>query len=196
MPLTPLIRPDWFHIWLFVNSFLTWSAIIKFQFISSSGIIFWPIINLIKCSLINYFFQKLKGYQFQFIVSQFKISLTSRKMFHSTTLIIAARTLKGFKLLGFIPVTIVNDKSVTKPIDIVCLISSISLGAFICIFSLMHRKEFASSKSEIADNGNFVTFFMSIVISMISVINSFIFRHENWSLVVQLTNIEKRVSIS
>lgn len=115
-------------------------------------------------------------------------------MFQSTTSKIAAKIFSYFKVFGFCTVTIIDGKSITKPIDIFYLVSSISLGVFICSFSIYKRNNFASSNSEIADIGNFTTFFMSIVISIISMVISFIFRHKNWTMILKLENVERRVS--
>lgn len=112
-----------------------------------------------------------------------------------STLNAAARVFNYFKLIGFTSVSIIDGKSVTKPMDVVSMLCSISLGLYICIFSIIRKQDFSStSKSEIADNGNFITFLMSIVISIISMISAFIFRHKNWRTIVKLDDIEHKVN--
>lgn len=114
-------------------------------------------------------------------------------MVESKTIDIAKKVVEYFKLIGFIPITIINDKSVTKPMDMVYLLGSISFGVFICIYSIHRRQDLVTSNSEIADKGNFMTFFMSIVISIISMISGFVFRHKIWNLVIKLYMIEQKV---
>lgn len=75
-------------------------------------------------------------------------------------------------MMGFNPVTINGEKSATKPMDIVYLVASISFGIFICFFSIARKADFMTSKSEIADQGNFITFFMSIILSITSMVFS------------------------
>lgn len=112
------------------------------------------------------------------------------------TLYAAESVFKYFKMLGFFSVTIINGKSVTKPMDIVYLLGSISFGIFICIFSIAHRQDLKTSGSEIAENGKFVTFFMAVVISIISMIIEFFCRHKSWTTIVKLDQIEQKVCIS
>lgn len=116
-------------------------------------------------------------------------------MFRFSTLNAAARVFNYFKLIGFTSVSIIDGKSVTKPMDVICMLCSISLGLYICIFSIIRKKDFSStSQSDIADNGNFITFLMSIVISIISMISAFIFRHKNWRTIIKLDHIEQQVN--
>lgn len=99
-----------------------------------------------------------------------------------------------FKVLGLTSVTIINGKSVTKPIDILCMAMSIFFGIFICYFTIIRKEQLSSSKSEIANTGNFLLFMGSVIIAMISVGFCFIFRHKLWGCVLTIVHVEDIVS--
>lgn len=98
------------------------------------------------------------------------------------------------KVLGFRSISIVDGKSVTKPTDVLYLIASISLGVLICYLSLIYKDAFATSKSDIANYGNFITHIASIVVSISTMISVFIFRHRLWSVMMKLSLIEDKVN--
>lgn len=100
--------------------------------------------------------------------------------------------LKVFKVLGFASITIVNRKSVTKPTDLLFLIASISAGLTAIYMAITYRVELSSSKSEIVDLGNFLAYIAALLISVISMILSFVFRHTIWRLVLYLVEIEEK----
>lgn len=99
----------------------------------------------------------------------------------------------AFKILGFASVTIINWKSVTKPIDVLFFLLPLSGGFFSCYFAIFNRNKFTTSKSEIADYGNFIMMIAAICIAMISMITAFVFRHSNWNIIIELTKIESKV---
>lgn len=113
-----------------------------------------------------------------------------------STLKYAEKVLKYFKILGFSAVSIVDGKSVTKPLDCVLVTSCVSFGAFICCLSIIKREELLNSKPTIANYGNFITFFASILIAMISMVFSFVCRHRNWSMLLKIYGIELKARIS
>lgn len=96
--------------------------------------------------------------------------------------------------MGFMVITIVNGKSVTKPTDILFLIWSVSFGTFVCFLTVIKREDLATSKSEIADYGNFIAFVASTIVSMISMLVNFVYRHKNWNMIVMEAEVERKVS--
>lgn len=98
-----------------------------------------------------------------------------------------------FKVLGFSSITIVNGKSVTKPIDVLLFVFSLSVGISFCYIAATNHKTLSSSKSKIADYGNFIMLIVSIGISMLSLVLSFIFRHRIWLMLVTLGEVENKV---
>lgn len=99
------------------------------------------------------------------------------------------------KFLGFSSLTIVNGKSVTKPFDILCFLLALSCGFVICYFAIVNRESLSTSKSEIADYGNFIMLIASICVSMLSMCFSFIFRHKIWSMLLETIGVEDKVNI-
>lgn len=95
------------------------------------------------------------------------------------------------KIFGFSPKTIVNGKSVTKPLDFVAPTINLIIGSLLVYFSIQNPEELSQSKSEIINFGNFVTFIAGIIISIICVIVSFFFRHHTWEVFIELSKIEK-----
>jgi hypothetical protein len=97
-----------------------------------------------------------------------------------------------FKFLGFSPVTIVKWKSFTKPIDVLCFVIPVFIGFSACYFAIIHREKLETSKSKIADLGNFVMVIASICVSMVSVVVFFIFRHNLWSVILKMDEVERK----
>lgn len=114
-------------------------------------------------------------------------------MTYTSTLDVYAKKIIYVKVLGFRSITIINGKSITKPTDVLYLIGSISFGIFICFLSFLNKKEFDTSKSVIANYGNFAGYIASIFVSILTMCCCFVFRHRIWQMLVDLTNIEKRV---
>lgn len=106
-----------------------------------------------------------------------------------------ARLSIGLKIIGLSSITVVDRKSVTRPTDILFLLISISFGVFICYFAFIRREELSTSKSDIADLGNFMTFIGSVVIAIFSMCSCFVFRHKIWGMVMRLTFIDEQVTI-
>lgn len=117
-------------------------------------------------------------------------------MTRPSTLEAAEKVMKYFKFIGFSVTSIVNGKSVTKPLDYFFVTSCVSFGIFICCISIIKKEELSSSKSTIAIYGNFITFLASIVIAMISMVFSFVCRHKNWNIILKLDKIETKVRIT
>lgn len=108
----------------------------------------------------------------------------------------AKNRLKFLKYIGLMPVTIVNGKSVTKPTDVIILMCSISFGIFISYVYFVRREELSTSKSDIANVGNFVSFVASIWVSIATMIVSLVYRHRIWQNVLNLELIEDKVRFS
>ena len=98
-----------------------------------------------------------------------------------------------FKLLGFGSFSIVNWKSVTKPVDILFFILPLSLGFSAIYFAIINREKLSSSKSMIADYGNFIMIIASICVTIVSMIFFFIYRHKIWSILLHLVDVEEKV---
>jgi hypothetical protein len=110
-----------------------------------------------------------------------------------STVTVVSKVLSCYKILGFYAITIVNRKSVTKPIDLFFLLLSISTGVSICFFSVSLRSDLASSSSEIANTGSFFVFISAIIVAIISMICAFVFRHKAWTIVLKSEEIELKV---
>ena len=107
----------------------------------------------------------------------------------------AMRSNKYLKILGFAPITIVDGKSVTKPMDFILQVLCASVGILISYIVLVQRHKLGTSKSEIANLGNFIIFMASIWISILSMILSFIFRHRVWALFLKVNDVETKVKL-
>lgn len=98
------------------------------------------------------------------------------------------------KVMGFMVITIKDGKSVTKPTDILFLIFHVSFGIFICFLTVTKREDLATSKSEIADYGNFIAFVAATIVSITCMLVNFVFRHRNWNMIVIESEVETKVS--
>lgn len=112
------------------------------------------------------------------------------------TLEFSARHHLIFKIFGFAPITIVNYKSVTKPIDFLLFLLAISGGFVACFCTIYYRDQLGTSNSKIADYGNFVMMNAAIVLSTISVFIFFILRHKVWKIVLELAEVQEKVWLS
>lgn len=112
---------------------------------------------------------------------------------HVKTLENAVKRMRASKFLGFNSISIVNGKSVTKPIDIMLLLLNMLLGVFIFCFMYRQRKNLAASSSEIANFGNYIMFLALIVVAIVSMISNFIVRHRSWGIILTFVEVEKMV---
>lgn len=101
-------------------------------------------------------------------------------------------SLKILKVLGFASITIVNGKSVTKPLDVLYFVGSIVTGMCLIFFSIKLQDKLATSNSEMINFGNLSAYVASLVIAIISMSLAFIFRHQIWNIVVQMYEIERK----
>lgn len=99
----------------------------------------------------------------------------------------------GLKLLGFLSISFVNGKSVTKFFDVLCFLFALSCGFFFCYLAIINKDNFSNSKSAIANYGNFLMLIASICVSMTAMCCSFIFRHKIWSMVLIATDVDEKV---
>lgn len=115
-------------------------------------------------------------------------------MYHSFTVETAIRVFHYFKMMGFSPVTIIDGKSVTTLIDIFYFLTSILFGIFFCFVAILKKDDLVSSVSSIADTGNILTFIMAMVISIITMLIAFVWRHRNYQMTLMLGVVEEKVS--
>lgn len=113
--------------------------------------------------------------------------------FSSPTVELYIRKIIFLKVLGFRAISIVNNKSVTKPTDLLYVLASISLGVFICYLSIEFKEELKMSKSAIANYGNFISNVAAIIVSIFSMCLAFIFRHRLWEIILNLGSDEGKV---
>lgn len=114
----------------------------------------------------------------------------------SETFKLYARNVVFLKVLGFRAISIVDGKSVTKPLDILFFALSVALGVFIAYLTVINRKSLAISQSEIANYGNFITILSSICVSIIAMVFSFIFRHKLWNVIVCFADVDEKVNLT
>lgn len=110
----------------------------------------------------------------------------------STTIKLASRNIFILKIIGFCSITIVDGKSVTKPTDVLYLIVSVSFGIFIMFLSIINKENFVTSKSPIADLGNFISYIAVMLVSVISMLTVFCLRHRIWRMILKLASIEEK----
>lgn len=113
-------------------------------------------------------------------------------MASSSTIKLVSRYLIIPKIIGFSSITIVDGKSVTKPTDLLYLVASVSFGLFIIFLSIINKENLTSSKSPIADLGNFISYIAAIIVSIISMLTVFCLRHRIWKMVLKLDSIENK----
>lgn len=100
------------------------------------------------------------------------------------------RTYKVLKFFGFASFSIENRKLVTKPRDLFFLLLSFSTGITFIVTSIQNRSELGTARDHIADVGNFLTYISSLVIALISMSISFIFRHKTWQNILKMAAID------
>lgn len=103
--------------------------------------------------------------------------------------------LKILKVLGITCFSVENGKSVTKFEDVLCIVSSILIGILACYYAVIVRVDLTEQQSKIYKIGNFLVFIASVVIIILSMFITFIFRHRIWSLAQKLDDIEQKVRI-
>lgn len=110
------------------------------------------------------------------------------------TLDFYTRNVIYLKILGFRAISIVDDKSVTKPLDLFFFLFGVGFGVSICYFTVVNKDRLTSSKSEIANYGNYISLIASICVSIISMILAFIGRHKLWKIVVNFAEVDEKVN--
>jgi hypothetical protein len=104
------------------------------------------------------------------------------------------KNIKLLKILGITFFSVENGKSVTRLQDVLYMLTTIGIGAFICYYSLAYSNDMNSEDSKIASIGNFLVNIASIIIVILSVFITFLFRHKIWFLAQKLDTIELKVS--
>jgi hypothetical protein len=115
-------------------------------------------------------------------------------MTDSETIAFTTKNLIYAKVLGFCSFSVINGKSVTKPVDIFWLLLSLAIGTSICYVAFVGRHTLATSKSDIANKGNLIGFTAMMVASMSAMCINFKFRHRLWGLVLKMVGAEESVS--
>lgn len=103
------------------------------------------------------------------------------------------KTFKILKVFGFATFTVENGKSVTKPRDLYFLLQNICIGILLIFISIKYKTALGTSKSVVADYGNFVTYIASLVIALISMVVSFIHRHRTWRNVIKMSQVDTKM---
>jgi 7tm Chemosensory receptor len=109
------------------------------------------------------------------------------------------KVFKILKLFGFAPFTIENGKSLTKPLDVLSFLTSISIGVFIVFTSLKYREDLVTEVSKVGDIGKLVTYIGACSSAVISLILLFFFRHKIWKIILELAKVDelfKEIGIS
>jgi hypothetical protein len=126
--------------------------------------------------------------QFNFAASKDVFTMVEEKVLELTK-----KNLIVLKFLGFSSISFVNGKSVTKFFDVLCFLFALSCGFFFCYLAIINKDNLSSSKSAIADYGNFLMLIASIFVSMSAMCCSFIFRHKIWSIILTLFDVDEKV---
>lgn len=106
-------------------------------------------------------------------------------------MIISLQSLRVLKTFGFAAFTVENKKSFTKFSDLSHFASCLATGIIFLMISIKYRCEFTSSSSEIANVGNFITYVTSIIIALMSMIITFLFRHKIWETILKLSEADE-----
>lgn len=93
---------------------------------------------------------------------------------------IAVRNMKLSKFFGFSAFSVENQEHVTKPLDLLRVVTCFSIGVACIFLSFRFESEFISSQSEIA----------SLVITLIALIWSFICRNQIWRIILRLGDLD------
>lgn len=110
------------------------------------------------------------------------------------TLDFYTRNVIYLKVLGFRAISIVDDKSVTKPLDLFFFLFAVFFGVSICYLTVINKDRLTSSQSEIANYGNFISLIASICVSIFSMILAFVVRHRLWNIVVNFAEVDEKVN--
>lgn len=103
------------------------------------------------------------------------------------------KTFKILKIFGFATFTVENGRAVTKVRDLFFFLQSFCFGVILIFISIKYKSLLGTSKSVIADYGNFVIYIASIFIALISMIVSFVQRHRVWSNVVKMSDCDRKL---
>lgn len=97
------------------------------------------------------------------------------------------------KILGVTCISIVDGKSVTKSIDWIRFLLSLALGIFNIAAGIYFRNSIMNPIAPIASYGNYATIIASVLISLLSNVTVFVFRHDLWETSMKLAHIEEKV---
>ena len=103
------------------------------------------------------------------------------------------RSIRVLKIFGFASITIEDEKSVTKPTDIVLFVGNLLFGSVLVHESIKYRRDLIASDSEIVQYGNFVTCVASIGVSLTSMLLAFLFRHKIWNMILELKKVDETI---
>lgn len=108
----------------------------------------------------------------------------------SNYLAITEKRFKLYKYSGFVPVTIINKKSVTRPTDLLFSLFCLSLCVLCVFLSLKYEDLLNTSKNEIGDKGTFVTYVSSLLIAIFCLALGVLQRHKPWKIVLLLHEVD------
>lgn len=103
----------------------------------------------------------------------------------------ALKVFSFLKVFGLSSFSLKRHQSVTKPLDIFFLFTNISLSGFLLYVLLNYRHLFGASESEIVERGKYVTYIMSFVIDIATMVLYFLNRHKLWKIVQCLSKIDQ-----
>lgn len=108
----------------------------------------------------------------------------------SNYLAVTEKRFKLYKYCGFVPITIINKKSVTKPTDLFFSVFCLILCVLSVFLSLKYEDLLNTSKNEIADKGAFVTYVSSLLIAIFCLAVGIAQRHKPWKIVLLLHEVD------
>lgn len=129
-------------------------------------------------------------YGFNFIYELTSESLTLI-MFRYFTIDYAETIFQFAKTFGFAPFSVVDGKSVTKPIDLFCFLTNLTIATSILSLTIIYTEELKTGKSVLIDAGLAVTFVGSLFIVVTADSLTFFSRHEIWKIVLKLRKVDE-----
>lgn len=105
----------------------------------------------------------------------------------------AMKMMGVMKVFGYAPFSVVNKKSVTKTFDVLHFLVCITIGLIHLYASIKFRHKFTKSNSSIADVGNLVSHVASVVITLVSMIQAFQYRHKTWQMILRMFVIDNQL---
>lgn len=112
-----------------------------------------------------------------------------------STYVWSLRLLKIVKFTGFSAFSVENGKVKIKVIDAVCFSFSFCLGIFISINSFLQLDAGLEANNFIVVVGNQIASNSVILIAITTMLMSFVFREDNWSVLLKLHEADLKVEL-